>query len=73
MITVICLLLFGSHEIYTFNVAMLLGMITGTYSSICIASPLWYEMIKNKKVKLEKPKKVIKDELEELTIKGINS
>jgi preprotein translocase subunit SecF len=52
---------------------MLLGMITGTYSSICIASPLWYEMIKNKKVKLEKPKKVIKDELEELTIKGINS
>jgi hypothetical protein len=30
-------------------------------------------MIKNKKANLEKPKKVIKDELEELTIKGINS
>jgi SecD/SecF fusion protein len=73
MITVVCLLLFGSHEIYTFNVAMLLGMITGTYSSICIASPLWYEMIKNKNVKIEKPKKVIKDKYEELTIKGINS
>jgi SecD/SecF fusion protein len=73
MITVVCLLLFGSHEIYTFNVAMLLGMITGTYSSICIASPLWYEMIKNKNGKVEKPKKVVKDKYEELTIKGINS
>jgi preprotein translocase subunit SecF len=53
---------------------MLLGMITGTYSSICIASPLWYEMIKNKNVHhTEKPKKVIKDKLEELSIKGINS
>jgi SecD/SecF fusion protein len=71
--TVICLLVMGSHEIYTFNIAMLLGMITGCYSSICIASPLWYEMVKNKKVKTEKAKKVYKDKYEELSIKGINS
>ena len=53
--------------------AMLLGMIVGTYSSICIASALWYEMIKNKKPDLEKKKPVVKDKMEELTVKGINA
>lgn len=71
---VICLLIFGSHEISTFNIAMLLGMLIGCYSSICIASPLWYEMVKNKKnASVEKKKKVYKDKYEELTVKGINS
>lgn len=73
MITVVCLLLFGSHEIFNFNTAMLLGMITGCYSSIFIASPLWYEMVKNKKHDLEKKKTVVKDKVEELSVKGINS
>ncbi len=73
MITVICLLILGSHEIFNFNMAMLLGMVAGTYSSICIASSLWYEMIKNKKFDLEKKKTVAKDKMEELKVKGINA
>ena len=74
IIPVICLLLFGSHDIYTFNMAMLFGLVTGAYSSICIASPLWYEMIKNKTHHhVEKKKTVIKDKVEELTVKGINA
>lgn len=73
LIPVICLLIFGAHDIYTFNMAMLFGLVTGCYSSICIASPLWYEIVKNKKSSIEKPKVVLKDKVEEMTIKGINS
>lgn len=74
IIPVVCLLLFGSHDIYTFNMAMLFGLVTGAYSSICIASPLWYEMIKNRKHHhVEKKKTVVKDKVEELTVKGINA
>lgn len=44
LITVIALLIFGSHEIWTFNVAIFVGLICGVYSSIFIASPLWAVM-----------------------------
>lgn len=43
----IALLLFGGATIKLFILAMLIGFISGAYSSIFIASPIWYE-IKNK-------------------------
>lgn len=38
---VIFLLIFGSSSIKTFTIALLVGLICGVYSSICIACPLW--------------------------------
>lgn len=49
------LLLFGGESIRWFVVALLIGIVSGTYSSIFTASPLlvvWYEWDKEKKEKL---------------------
>lgn len=43
----IALLLFGGTNLKTFVIAMLIGFISGAYSSICLASSLWYD-IKNR-------------------------
>lgn len=43
----IALLLFGGATIKIFVLAMLIGFVVGAYSSIFIASPVWYE-IKNR-------------------------
>lgn len=40
----IALLLFGGANLKTFVVAMLIGFISGAYSSICIASSVWYDI-----------------------------
>lgn len=40
----IALLAFGGATIKIFVLAMLIGFITGAYSSIFIASPVWYEL-----------------------------
>lgn len=37
----ICLFIFGSEAIRYFSLAMIIGLISGAYSSICIASPIW--------------------------------
>jgi len=47
MTTLIFLLIFGGETIEIFVLTMLIGFVCGTYSSICIASPLWYD-IKNR-------------------------
>lgn len=44
----ICMLVWWPESIAGFTLAMLLGTIVGTYSSICIAAPLLYELNKNK-------------------------
>ncbi len=54
LIPVICLIIMGSHEIIYFNIAMLIGLIAGSYSSICIASQIWYHIEKRN---VGKPKK----------------
>lgn len=41
LMPVIALIVFGSHEIFNFNIALLAGLIAGTYSSLFIASELW--------------------------------
>lgn len=43
----IALLLFGGTNLKTFVIAMLIGFVSGAYSSICLASSLWYD-IKNR-------------------------
>lgn len=43
-ITVVALLIFGSESIRNFNIALLVGLLVGVYSSVCIAAPLWVVM-----------------------------
>lgn len=58
LLPVIALLIFGGESIRTFTVAMLIGLITGVYSSIFIASPLWAVMkAKNVENRQKKKKK----------------
>lgn len=47
VITLVALLLLGGATIKFFVAAMLIGFVVGAYSSICIASPLWYEIKKS--------------------------
>ena len=44
VITLLALLILGGATIKFFVVAMLIGFVVGAYTSICIASPLWYEI-----------------------------
>jgi SecD/SecF fusion protein len=78
LLTVIALLIFGSSASTNFNLAMLVGLTAGTYSSVFIAPYLWVliedtlEILKEKyfkgKVKVEKKS----NEPEEYTFYGIN-
>jgi preprotein translocase SecF subunit len=43
----ICMLFFGPDALVGFTTLMLLGTIVGTYSSICIAAPILYDINKN--------------------------
>ena len=75
IIPVILLIALGSHEILTFNYALLIGLTAGTYSSIFIASQIWLMLEKHNVGKPEKKKWYeveVKDEVEELKVKGIN-
>jgi protein-export membrane protein SecD/preprotein translocase SecF subunit len=42
VLTVVALLIFGSQSIWNFSLALLIGLIAGTYSSIFIAAQLYY-------------------------------
>ena len=78
LLTVIALLVFGSNASINFNIAMLVGLTAGTYSSVFIAPYFWVvledlqEKFKEKyfkgRVKLEKKS----NEPEEYTFFGIN-
>lgn len=46
LLTVIALCIFGSEAIFTFSLALLIGMICGVYSSIFIATQLWLDLKK---------------------------
>ena len=39
---VVCLILLGSHDIINFNIALLVGLVMGTLSSIFIACQIWF-------------------------------
>ena len=72
LIPVVILLVLGSSGIYVFNIAMLFGLLAGTYSSIFISNVIFLMLEKRNIGKEEKKKKVYKDDLEELKVKGIN-
>ncbi len=75
LLPVIALIIFGSHEIINFNIALLIGLISGVYSSICLASPIWLD-IEKRSIGKEIKKKWYEDdekEVEELKVRGINS
>ncbi len=71
IVPVICLMVFGSHEIINFNIALLVGFIVGVYSSIFISNNIWLYLEKRR---IHKPVKEDKDldDINELKIKGIN-
>lgn len=50
IIPVISLIIFGSIKVFTFNVALLTGLIAGTFSSLVLAPQLWYIIEKNKRI-----------------------
>ncbi len=50
LIVVIAMLFLGSESIFNFNLALLIGLVTGMYSSILIAAPL-YGILKGKELK----------------------
>jgi preprotein translocase subunit SecF len=49
LIGAICLFVFGSPAIKYFSLAMIVGLVSGGYSSIFIASPIWL-LMKNKSI-----------------------
>ncbi|MCZ0756122.1 protein translocase subunit SecDF [Anoxybacillus sp. J5B_2022] len=61
--TVVALLIFGSEAIRNFNLALLVGLISGVYSSLFIASQLWV-VWKGKQLKKGKMKKQPEKDLE---------
>ena len=73
LIPVICLVLFGSGEIFNFNVALLFGLVSGVYSSIFIATQILY-FLESKNIGKPKKKKWYEedDEVHEKKVKGIN-
>ena len=50
LIVLLCIFILGGDSIRSFAFAMILGVVIGTLSSLFIASPIAYNMIKNKKV-----------------------
>ncbi len=72
LIPVVALIFLGSKEILTFNLAMLFGLIAGTYSSIFIATAIFVALEKRSLGKPKKQKKIYTDEVQEKKIKGIN-
>ena len=72
LLPIVALIILGSREILNFNLAMLIGVIAGTYSSIFIATVI-YTAIETKNIgKPKKVKPVYTDEYEDKKVKGVN-
>ncbi len=52
---ILCLFLFGGSVIHDFSFAMLIGVVTGSYSSVFVASPILIAYEDLKRRKLPKP------------------
>ena len=76
MLPIICLIIFGSKEILEFDIAILIGLVAGAYSSILISGSLWVILeykLQVKKTNNKKKDKPKKKRVEELSVKGINA
>ena len=70
IIPVIMLLIMGAKEIVNFNIALLVGFIFGTLSSIFVSNYLWSKL---EYIRITKPvKDDDDDEITEYKVKGIN-
>ena len=78
LLPVISLIVVGSHEIFNFNIALLIGLVVGTFSSLFISSQIWMLIEKRSigrdttKHWYDDDKKKKKKEPEELMVKGVN-
>lgn len=50
MLVIFCIFLFGGDTIRSFTFAIFIGIFVGTYSSICIATPVAWIMLKKKQI-----------------------
>ena len=72
LIPIAALMILGPQEIFTFNIAMLIGLVAGTYSSIFISMGVFIFFEKKNIGKPQKQKRIYTDEFEEKKVKGIN-
>ena len=70
IVAIVTLLCVGLNDILTFNVAILIGLIAGTISSLLIGPRVWMAL---EKKSMERPEEEDDNEPEELKVKGINS
>lgn len=70
IISVLMLIIFGGDSLKTFSIALLIGLIFGTYSSLFMASPLVYILRKYKKTNKPKNNKSSKNRKSGKTING---
>jgi len=73
MFPIVSLVFLGAYEINNFNIAIMIGLAAGVYSTVFLAPQLWYFLESKNIGKVAENKKVYKDRLDELSIKGINS
>ena len=59
LIIATCLFLFGNESIKLFALAKMIGLASGAYSSVCIASPLWMLLKSKEKVKAKPAKTAV--------------
>lgn len=59
VIVTLCIFIWGSPSIKMFSLALLVGLLSGAYSTIFIASPLWFLFKRKEK---QKPKVAVKAE-----------
>ena len=73
VLPVICLLGLGSNAIFTFCLALFIGLIAGAGSSLFIAAQVWYQLRMREKPKSKKVhKKHKKEAVEEMIVPGLN-
>lgn len=73
ILPIICLLIMGSKSVFIFAAALMIGLISGTFSSVYIAPYVWYLLRVNAKPTQKKKKKYVKEDIDEYTVKGINA
>lgn len=49
VVVLLAIMIFGTGSLQGFAFALLIGVIVGTYSSICIATPIYVDLVKDKK------------------------
>lgn len=72
LLPIIALIILASSGILTFNLAMLFGLIAGTYSSLFLAGYIFYLFEQKNIGKKRKQKRIYTDDVEEKKIKGVN-